>query len=271
MGSAMSSSFPVTGPSLGDLPENCIMTVLMFLDPPDICRLALVNKSFRSASSADAVWESKLPANYRLVVERVIGEDPDKLGKKEVYARICRGCCFDGGTKVAFLERFTGNFCISISYKALKITGINDRRYWTRIPTDESRFQTVAYLQQMWWLEVAGELDFHFQPGSYHVYFRLQLGKPWRRFGLRTCDVEQVHGWDLKPARFQLTTSDGQHTLSQCYLERKGTWDFYHAGGFVVENPRESLGIKFSMIQIDCTHIKSGLCLDSVIVSPNRL
>lgn len=134
-----------------------------------------------------------------------------------------------------------------------------------------NRFQTVAYLQQIWWFEVLGDLDFEFSPGSYSLYFRLQLGKASRRFGRRVCNLDQVHGWDLKPARFHLSTSNGQKALSECYLNKPGNWVHYHVGDFVVENPNTTMKIKFSMVQIDCTHTKCGLCLDSVLIYPTEL
>lgn len=41
-----------------------------------------------------------------------------------------------------WLDRVTGRVCMSISAKALSITGIDDRRYWTWIPTEESRLHS---------------------------------------------------------------------------------------------------------------------------------
>lgn len=38
-----------------------------------------------------------------------------------------------------WLDKMTGKTCILMSFKGLAITGIDDRRYWTRIPTQESR------------------------------------------------------------------------------------------------------------------------------------
>lgn len=45
-----------------------------------------------------------------------------------------------------WLDRVTGRVCMSISAKGLAITGIEDRRYWNWIPTEESRsdYQTQA-------------------------------------------------------------------------------------------------------------------------------
>ncbi|XP_065029366.1 F-box protein PP2-A13-like isoform X1 [Musa acuminata AAA Group] len=254
---------------LGDLPESCVAAVIVHLDPPEICRAARLSRTFRRAASADLVWETKLPSNYRRLLALASDEkNPRKKSCLEIYARLCRPNRFDGGTKEFWLEKTSGGICMLISSKALLITGIDDRRYWNYIPTEESRFHTVAYLQQTWWFEVDGEIDFCFPAGSYSLFFRLHLGRTTKRLGRRICITEHIHGWDIKPVRFQLSTSDGHHFRSKCYLEKPGTWILYHAGDFVVENSDVSTNLKFSMKQIDCTHTKGGLCVDSVLIYP---
>lgn len=102
------------GLGLGDLPEGCIAEVLRRLDPPDICRLVQLNKTFLDAGSSNFIWEEKLPRNYGYLVEKVLeGEEKaeegsgaiiEKLGtfmKKDVYALLCRRNSFDGGNKVS--------------------------------------------------------------------------------------------------------------------------------------------------------------------------
>ncbi|KAK1403143.1 hypothetical protein POM88_002748 [Heracleum sosnowskyi] len=66
-------------------------------------------------------------------------------------------------------------------------------------------------------------------------------------------------------------SSDGQHATSQCYLREPGSWILYHGGDFVVGNPTVPTKVKFSMTQIDCTHTKGGLCVDSVLIYPSEL
>ncbi|KAH7855493.1 hypothetical protein Vadar_025535 [Vaccinium darrowii] len=259
-------------PGLGEIPECCVALVLINLDPPEICKLARVNRAFRQASLADFVWESKLPANYPSLVNKFFTENfPESLSKRDIYARLCRPTSFDGGTKEVWMEKRSGGICVSFSWKGMKITGIDDRRYWNHIPTDESRFHTIAYLQQIWWLEVGGDMDFEFPSGTYSLYFRLQLGKCTRRHGRRVCDLDQIHGWDIKPVRFQFSTSNGHRASTQCYLNDPGKWVHYHVGDFTVERPAMTTKIKFSMKQIDCTHTKGGLCLDSVLILPKGL
>lgn len=166
------------------------------------------------------------------------------------------------------LEKKRGLICMWISSKALSITGIGDRRYWNFIPTAESRFQTVAYLHQIWWLEVRGEVEFCFPEGTYSLYFRLHLGRATKRLGRRVCSPDHIHGWDVKPVRFTLSTSDGQLAQSKCYLDEPGSWIHYHVGDFVSRSSDAPTGVKFSMTQIDCTHTKGGLCVDSVLICP---
>uniref|UniRef100_A0A7N0TVE7 F-box domain-containing protein n=1 Tax=Kalanchoe fedtschenkoi TaxID=63787 RepID=A0A7N0TVE7_KALFE len=254
-------------PGLGDLPEACAALVLAHLPPQDICKLATLNRAFRAACSADFVWDSKLPSNYTSILHQLLVAQ-HVVGKKQIYAALSRPTPFDGHNKKAWLDKNTGGLCISVSSKSLSITGIDDRRYWNHISTEESRFDTVAYLQQIWWLEVEGEVDFPFPAGTYTIFFRLQLGRTFKRFGRRLCNSEHVHGWDKKPVRFQLWTADGQRATTQSFLNEPGKWIDYPVGNFVVDKSSKSTKVKFSMTQIDCTHTKGGLCLDSVFICP---
>ncbi|KAJ1299109.1 hypothetical protein BS78_01G506100 [Paspalum vaginatum] len=260
---------------LGDLPELCASEVLLHLGAPDICRLARLNHAFRGAAGADFVWEAKLPDNYGHLLRFVddaregeSGRDQSDMGKKDIFARLAKPVPFDGGQREFWLEKGKGGICMALSSKALVITGIDDRRYWINMPTTESRFQSVAYLHQIWWFEVVGEVDFCFPAGTYSLYFRLHLGKSSTRFGRRICSSEEIHGWDKKPVRFQLSTSDGQHAVSQCYLDKPGSWILYHVGDFVASTSEQPIKLKFSLAQIDCTHTKGGLCVDSVLIYP---
>ncbi|KAF3567834.1 hypothetical protein DY000_02012235 [Brassica cretica] len=290
-------------PGLGDLPESCVALILEKLDPVEICRFSKLNRAFRSASWADFVWESKLPHDYGSILEKILGGFPEKLRKRDIYNFLSRVNSFDDGTKVhpfsqrlsvcfvperkihvlirffdvfllllqkAWVDKRTSDLCLCLSVKGLSVTGIDDRRYWNHIPSDESRFSSVAYLQHVWWFQVDGEIEFPFPAGTYSVFFRLHLGKPGKRCGWKVCNTEQIHGWDIKPVQFQIWTEDGQHSSSQCKLTEPGTWSHYHAGDFVVgKSKSSSTKLKFSMTQIDCTHTKGGLCVDSVIVYPS--
>eukprot|EP00252_Welwitschia_mirabilis_P001196 TRINITY_DN11104_c0_g1_i1.p1 TRINITY_DN11104_c0_g1~~TRINITY_DN11104_c0_g1_i1.p1 ORF type:complete len:184 (+),score=25.66 TRINITY_DN11104_c0_g1_i1:101-652(+) len=173
---------------------------------------------------------------------------------------------------------------MSVSARAMAITGIDDHRYWKWISCDESRFNEVAYLQQVWWFEVDGMIAFQLPADEYSLFFRIQLGQSFKRFGRRISTFEQVHGWGLKPVRFSLSTSDGRHAVNEYFLDddrqvkgsnpricTRGNWVNVYVGAIKVTNDQKITEIKFSMTQIDCTHSKGGLCLDSVSLIPKRL
>lgn len=52
-----------------------------------------------------------------------------------------------------WLHKSTGGVCLSIASKGLAITGIDDRRYWSHIPTEESGWDscTLSFQKIMWW------------------------------------------------------------------------------------------------------------------------
>lgn len=97
---------PPAKPGLGDLPESCAAEIMGYLDPPEICKLAKMNRAFRGASWADFIWEAKLPSNYQIIVKKVFGDGLGDLGKRDVYERLCRPNTFDGGAKVCVHIRF---------------------------------------------------------------------------------------------------------------------------------------------------------------------
>ncbi|CAN4123648.1 unnamed protein product [Withania somnifera] len=265
------------GPSetgLGDLPESCIALVLVHLYPIEICKFGRVNRTFRQASLTDVVWEQKLPENYQILVKNYHLDDKESrsLTKKEIFARLCHPNHFGSSNDKVFWMEKNGGVCVCISWKEMKITGIEDRRYWSHISSDESRFSTVAFLKQIWWVEVEGNLEFGFPEGSYSIFFRVQVGRTSRRLGRRICIADLVHGWNIKPVHFQLSTSNGQHATAQYYLNEPGKWINYHIGDFVVDKYSSMpTKLKFSMTQIDCTHTKGGLCLDSVLILPAEI
>ncbi|KAL8152893.1 hypothetical protein V2J09_010653 [Rumex salicifolius] len=269
-------------PGLGDIPEACVACVFLYLTPPEICNLARLNHAFRGAASSDAVWETKLPPNYQDLLDLLPPESYRKLSKKGIFALLCRPFPFDDGNKEVWVDRVTSRVCMSISAKAMAITGIEDRRYWNWIPTEESRFHVVAYLQQIWWFEVAGTVKFSLPPDIYTLFFRLHLGRFSKRLGRRVCSFEHTHGWDMKPVRFELTTSDGQQSSSECCLDeagqydtssspKRGLWIDYKVGEFVVSKSNPATEIRYSAKQIDCTHSKGGLCVDYVSIIPSNL
>lgn len=119
MGAGASSDAGLGGGSgrtgLGDLPEGCVAEIMLRLDATQICSLARLSRVFRGAASADFVWETKLPRNYRYLLSRALGEESSggrELGKKQIFALLCRRNAFDGEHTV--WVNFVGSFSYSI-------------------------------------------------------------------------------------------------------------------------------------------------------------
>lgn len=107
------STSPRSG--LGDIPESCISSLFMNLDPPDICKLARVNRAFHRASSADFVWESKLPPSYKFLANKILGEENlASMTKKEIYTKLCQPNRFDGDNKVSYTYTMFGSTSFSL-------------------------------------------------------------------------------------------------------------------------------------------------------------
>ncbi|CAL1401149.1 unnamed protein product [Linum trigynum] len=65
----------------------------MYLEPPEIYLRARLNRVFCSSSSADFVWEPKLPSTYKFLVDKVLGEKmaPEKRtlsNQKELFISV---------------------------------------------------------------------------------------------------------------------------------------------------------------------------------------
>lgn len=125
-------------------------------------------------------------------------------------------------------------------------------------------------------------VKFPFPPDIYTLSFRIHLGRFSKRLRRRVCNFEHTHGWDIKPVRLELLTSDGQQASSECFLDeneeddisgnhKRGCWKEYKVGEFIVTDSDPVTEVRFSLKQIDCTHSKGGLCVDSVFIIPSNL
>ncbi|EEE53313.1 hypothetical protein OsJ_36300 [Oryza sativa Japonica Group] len=74
-------------------------------------------------------------------------------------------------------KRMAEAICMLHELKLLSVSGTG----WILLV----KISSVAYLQQIWWFEVVGKIDFSFPVGTYSLYFRIHLGKFYKRFGRR--------------------------------------------------------------------------------------
>jgi hypothetical protein len=92
--------------TMGDFPESCISHILCFTTPRDVCRLGVVNQTFRLADNSDSVWDKMLPISYSHLLARL--DSPLEISsKKELYFSLCHPNWIDDRTKKFWIERDT--------------------------------------------------------------------------------------------------------------------------------------------------------------------
>ncbi|XP_050220682.1 F-box protein PP2-B10-like [Mercurialis annua] len=150
-------------PEMHVLPEGCVANVLSFTGPRDAGRLSLVSSTFKSASESDAVWEHYLPNDYRSIVSS--SSDSSHLlaganSKKELYLRLCDApILIDDGRKSFSLDKFSGKKCYMLAARDLMIVWGDTPRYWRWTSELKSRFDEVAELIGVCWLEICGKIN----------------------------------------------------------------------------------------------------------------
>ncbi|KAD5960441.1 hypothetical protein R6Q59_013552 [Mikania micrantha] len=145
--------------SISALPEGCISEILSLTSPRDACRAATISKTFNSAADSDAVWERFLPPDYRDVIATAV---PPVIfeSKKQLYHRLSDSyILLDRGNLGFKLDKESGRKCYLVGARDLSIIWSNDTRYWVWGNVPESRFEEVATLREVWWLDIYGKLS----------------------------------------------------------------------------------------------------------------
>ncbi|KAF5743773.1 putative F-box protein PP2-B12 [Tripterygium wilfordii] len=142
------------------LPEGCIAKIISLTEPRDACRLSLVSPIFRSAAESDSVWDSFLPADCQSLIS--LSSSPNLVSygsKKELYLSLCeKPLLIDDGAKSFSLDKLTGKKCYMLSARDLSIVWSSTPLYWRWISLPESRFEEVAELLHVCWLEIRGKI-----------------------------------------------------------------------------------------------------------------
>jgi hypothetical protein len=246
-----------------NLPESCISDILSFTTPRDVSRLAAVSKLFRSAAYSDSVWNKFLPRQCDEILPRAV-IPVQFVSKRELYFCLCDSILIDGGRKIFWLERSTAKIGYMLSARALWITWGNDHHYWRWVSRDDSRFDEVAELLNVCWLEVGGAMDCRLLSADteYRVVFVLKL----------TADS---YGLDGQPIRFSVKTPGvGVEEMEFEHLPPYvvDEWVEVVAGEFRVRAAEDiddnSSPVDFLMREGEAGHWKSGLLVDGVKIEP---
>lgn len=138
----------------------------------------------------------------------------------------------------------------------------------------------MAYLEEVCWFHVTGDMTCLLPPGSYTISWRLQYDGSLRH-----------SGWASVPTEFTLSLSDGsQSTTSHRYLDHQreiaarqnglvdltpvrmvDNWLEYDAGEITVENEEKETKLTFGMMETQSGQWKSGVTLDGIVLRPTSI
>ncbi|WVY99202.1 hypothetical protein V8G54_031353 [Vigna mungo] len=166
-----------------ELPEGCIAEILSYAaTPADLLNLSLVSKAFASASEYDTVWDRFIPSDLSSFLPS--SSIPSSTSKKALYYALSDNpTIIDQGKKVRYnhplivllnfdpmsgkrdsvtsfqLEKRNGKKCFMLSARDLNIIWGGTSQYWKWTNLPQSRFEEVARLYAVCWLEISGKIN----------------------------------------------------------------------------------------------------------------
>ncbi|PQQ21185.1 putative F-box protein PP2-B12 [Prunus yedoensis var. nudiflora] len=129
---------------LQNLPEGCIANIHSARDTHDLVRT--VSFLFR-------LFVPFLPSSHSST------SNSNSKSKKELYLTLCDNPVLIEQGKMSFsLDKSSGKKCYMISARALSIVWADTPHYWKWISLPDSRFEEVAELVSVCWLEIRGKI-----------------------------------------------------------------------------------------------------------------
>ncbi|XP_066345875.1 F-box protein PP2-B10-like isoform X2 [Miscanthus floridulus] len=260
------------------LPEACLAHVISLTTPTDACRSSAVSTAFQAAASSDPVWERFLPPDYRSIISRADHPVDLTTSKKELFLSLAEDhILVDQGTKSFWLDRTSGAKCYMLSSRSVHITWGDYPLYWRRIYLPDSRFEEVAELIAVCWLDIAGNIErTELSPNTkYAAYlvFRLAdesygLDCPTQEARIATGDQVATRRLSMYPCTTQAREgeqggrAEDESTVSYP-REREDDWMEVELGEFY--NHQGDTGVVgFSLVEHVQLHWKKGLMLEGI-------
>ncbi|KAK4269753.1 hypothetical protein QN277_022868 [Acacia crassicarpa] len=158
------------------LPVDCISKIISLTSPKDACRSASVSSVFKTAEDSDNVWERFLPRDYEdMIAQSSLSQSfISSLNKKQIFFHLCdHPVLLNDGEMSLGIEKESGKKCCMLGAKGLTIVWGDTRAYWQWISLPDSRFNEVAKLNYVWWLDIKGRLNANnvLSPGTLYTAF----------------------------------------------------------------------------------------------------
>ncbi|XP_062084245.1 putative F-box protein PP2-B8 [Humulus lupulus] len=260
---------------MADFPEGCIADIISFTTPRDACRLCSVSTTFRSAAESDTVWRS---SSRR--ISPPSSPDPRILLLLSLALKTCTSPsaitpCSSMGIASFSLHKESGKKCVMISARELAITWGDTPQYWAWIPSPDARFEEVAVLISVCWLEIVGNIRVSMLSPStlYAAYIVFKLTEYIQGFdtqvgnsGIRVVVGNGGNGWV-----WQTAVLDGDYDREEggghnYPKEKRDGWMETELGEFFYDGGEEGeLQLSFEDLS---SHWKEGLIVLGFEIRP---
>ncbi|XP_062010957.1 F-box protein PP2-B10-like [Rosa rugosa] len=281
------------------LPEGCIANIISFTTPRDACRLSSLSRIFMSAAESDTIWFKFIPPEIHSPLSPLYCLSKSK---KELYLALCDSpALIDEGKMSLSLDKWSGKKCYMISARSLQIIWSDTPQYWRWISFPDTRFEEVAELLGVWWLEISGKIDRRMMSPStlYKAYLVYRLtamsygfecqsvevtvgGESNKRIvfledagRIKKRSVYWTHFLGLHAALVQAQSSSQPREIElarQYPKERADGWLEIELGEFFCEGGEEEDGeLEMTCSEINGAFAKGGLIVQGIEVRPNRI
>ncbi|KAI4318138.1 hypothetical protein L6164_025944 [Bauhinia variegata] len=261
------------------LPEACIAHIISFTTPQDACRLSLVSKIFRSAAASDTVWERFVPSDYGSLVSQSPSSTSllASSSKKNLYFTLSDNpIIIDDGKKSFQLDRRSGKKCYMLASGDLSIIWGDTPVYWEWKPLPESRFESVAELLHVCWLEIRGKISTRMLSSKTHytafLVFKL-VDVCW--LGKRPTEVSVGILGGHSSTEIVCLDPNMEHDRRflglQCPRERNDGWLEIKMGEFFnLGEEDEDEQVEMSVLETRGGDWKNGLVVEGIEVRPKE-
>ncbi|KAK9905314.1 hypothetical protein M0R45_000288 [Rubus argutus] len=256
-------------PELPELPEGCKATIISFTSPQDACRLSSVSRNFKSAAESDTAWGKFLPPEMYTILSQSSAPELAARSKKEIYFALCDNPVLIHQGRMSFsLDKRKGKKCFMISARNLWIVWGDISQYWIWISHLESRFDEVAELLNVCWLQIVGNINIRLLSAStlYKAYLVFRFTAEAHGFAHLT--VEVTVGLVGTEATRKTVFLHSQELMDgdQYPKQRSDGWWEIELGEVFCEGEDKELVMTFLASEI--TQWKRGLIVQGIEIRP---
>ncbi|XP_028791938.1 F-box protein At2g02240-like [Neltuma alba] len=258
------------------LPADCISNIISLTSPKDACRSSSVSSLFKTAEDSDNVWEKFLPQDYKdMIAESSSQSFISSLNKKQIFFHLCdHPVLLNDGEMSLGLEKDSGKKCCILGAKSLAIVLGDTKSYWQWISLPESRFNEVAKLNYVWWLDIKGRVRADvLSPGTiYSAFFVYKLegdhSMADRFVEMSVNNEKSFSGSHRRVILDPSTTNSIMRKKGRAGRKREDGWMEVEMGDFFNENGCKGF-MEFRLWETN-GYIKDGLIVEGIEFRPKR-